>query len=113
MHLTTQDRPVTTTTCTAVFAPLRERIAREVSGSAMLADLLEKLNGMQEACARPHDFKIRFDVFVARAADYSGIVQPFLPELVRLLPKDAQQKASSEHSLIETHGEPELTWDVA
>jgi len=90
MHITTQNRPVST--CTAVFTPLRERIAREVSGSAMLADLLEKLNGMQEACARPAAFKIRFDVFVARAADHADIVQPFLPELVRFLPKDDQQK---------------------
>ena len=113
MHNTSQYRNTSAACCTAVFATLREKIASEVSGSAMLADLLEKLNGMQEACARPHDFKIRFDVFVARAADYSGIVQPFLPELVRLLPKDSQQQASSESSPIEAHEEPELTWNVA
>ncbi len=112
MHTTTQNRPVSTT-CTAVFATLREKIACEVSGSAMLADLLEKLNGMQEACARPADFKIHFDEFVARAADYSEIVQPFLPELVELLPKDAQQKASFEYRLVETRDESDLTWDVA
>ena len=113
MHNTFQHRNTSATCCTAVFATLREEIACEVSGSAMLADLLEKLNGMQEACARPADFKIRFDIFVARAADYRDVVQPFLPELVRLLPKDAQQKASSEHSLIEPHGKPQLTRDVA
>jgi hypothetical protein len=109
MHATTQNRPV----CTAVFATLREKIACEVSGSAMLADLLEKLNGMQEACARPADFKIHFEVFVTRAADYSGVVQPFLPELVRLLPQDVQQKVLSEHCPIETSAEPDLSWRVA
>jgi len=113
MHTTTQNRLDTTTTCTAVFAPLRERIAREVSGSAMLADLLEKLNGMQEACARPADFKDRFDEFVVRAADYCDIIQPFLPELVRFLPKGAQPRACFETRLIETREETDLTWDVA
>ena len=49
MHITSQDRTTSATACSAAFAPLREQIAREVSGSAMLADLLEKLNGMQEA----------------------------------------------------------------
>jgi|SRR5271163_4626635 len=112
MHNTTHDRPVSTT-CTAVFAPLRERIAREVTGSAMLADLLEKLNEMQEACARPADFKVCFDVFITRAADHSDIVQPFLPELVRFLPKDAQQKASFEYRLDETRDKTDLSWDVA
>lgn len=86
MHITSQDRITSTTVCSAAFAPLREGIAREVSGSAMLADLLEKLNGMQEACARPADFKKRFDEFVVRAADHLDIIQPFLPKLVRLLP---------------------------
>jgi len=112
MHNTTHDRPVSTT-CTAVFAPLRERIVREVSGSAMLADLLEKLNGMQEACERPADFKIHFDEFVARATDYCDVVQPFLPELMRLLPIDSKQQVPCQPRLTETHGEPDLTWDVA
>ena len=67
MHITSQYRPTSATCCTAVFACLRDKITSEVSGSAMLADLLEKLNGMQEACARPADFKDRFDEFVARA----------------------------------------------
>jgi len=95
MHITSQNRTTNATTCTAAFATLREKIAREVSGSAMLADLLEKLNGMQEACARPVDFKIHFEVFVARAADHADIVQPFLPELIRFLPKDVQEKVLS------------------
>jgi hypothetical protein len=43
----------------AVFASLRAKLADEVSSSAMLADLLEKLNGMQEAQARPADFTKR------------------------------------------------------
>ncbi|MFY9936807.1 MAG: hypothetical protein WAK33_08055 [Silvibacterium sp.] len=112
MHTTTHNRPVSTT-CTAAFAPLRERLAREVSSSAMLADLLDKLNQMQEACARPADFKICFDVFVIRAADHADIIQTFLPELIRFLPKDAQQKASFEYRLAEGREETDLTWDVA
>ena len=113
MHITSQYRPTNATCCTAVFASLRDKIASEVSGSAMLADLLEKLNGMQEACARPADFKDRFDEFVARAADHSDIVQPFLPELVKFLPTDAQQRAPFETRLIETREETDLTLDVA
>jgi hypothetical protein len=54
----------------AVFASLSAKLAGEVGSSAMLADLLEKLNGMQEAQARPADFRERFDAFVARADEY-------------------------------------------
>jgi hypothetical protein len=86
MYLISQHRNTTATSCSTAFGSLREEIAREVSGSAMLADLLEKLNGMQEACARPADFKKRFDEFVVRAADHLDIVQPFLPKLRRFLP---------------------------
>jgi sulfur carrier protein ThiS len=86
MHITSKHRNTSATACGAAFVPLREEIAREVSGSAMLADLLEKLNGMQEACARPADFKKRFDEFIVRSADHLDIVQPFLPKLGRFLP---------------------------
>jgi hypothetical protein len=70
----------------AVFASLRAKLAGEVGSSAMLADLLEKLNGMQEAQARPADFRQRFDAFVARADEYLDVVRPFFPVLVRFLP---------------------------
>jgi hypothetical protein len=70
----------------AVFASLRAKLASEVESSAMLADLLQKLNGMQEAQARPADFKERFDVFVARAEEYLEVVRPFIPALVQFLP---------------------------
>jgi hypothetical protein len=70
----------------AVFASLRAKLAGEVESSAMLVDLLQKLNGMQEAQARPGDFKERFDVFVARAEEYPEVVRPFIPALVQFLP---------------------------
>src|SRR5580704_4751768 len=70
----------------AVFASLRAKLVGEVESSAMLADLLQKLNGMQEAQARPADFKERFDMFVARAEEYQEVVRPFIPALVRFLP---------------------------
>ena len=70
----------------AVFASLRAKLAGEVESSAMLADLLQKLNGMQEAQARPADFKERFDVFVVRAEEYLEVVRPFIPALVQFLP---------------------------
>ena len=70
----------------AVFASLRAKLAGEVESSAMLADLLQKLNGMQEAQARPADFNERFDVFVARAEEYLEVVRPFIPALVQFLP---------------------------
>jgi hypothetical protein len=70
----------------AVFASLRAKLAGEVESSAMLVDLLQKLNGMQEAQARPGDFEERFDVFVARAEEYPEVVRPFIPALVQFLP---------------------------
>ena len=69
-----------------VFASLRAKLASEIESSAMLADLLQKLNGMQEAQARPADFKERFDVFVARAEEYLEVLRPFIPALVQFLP---------------------------
>jgi hypothetical protein len=41
---------------------------------------------MQEAQARPADFKERFDVFVARAEVYLEVLRPFIPALVQFLP---------------------------
>ena len=96
----------------AVFASLRAKLSREVSSNAMLADLLEKLNRMQEAQARPADFKVQFDAFVARADEYLDIVQPFFPILVRLLPPQKEPHASAEPRIIEG-SEPDLTSEVA
>ena len=47
----------------AVFSSLRAKLVRELSGSAMLSELLEKVNRMQECCECPEDFKVRFDEF--------------------------------------------------
>ena len=61
----------------AVFASLRAKLSREVSSSAVLADLLEKVNGMQKAQTRPGDFKEWFDAFIARAEDHLDVLRPF------------------------------------
>lgn len=96
----------------AVFASLRATLAREVSSSAMLADLLQKLNRMQEAQARPADFKVQFDAFVARADEYLDIIQPFFPILVRFLLTHKESHASVEPWKMEG-SEPDLTSEVA
>jgi hypothetical protein len=90
--------------CDAVFASLRAKLAGEVEGSAMLADLLQKLNGMQEAQARPADFKERFDVFVARAEEYLEVVRPFIPALVQFLPAHMGSFGDREVSGTESAG---------
>jgi len=112
MSITSHDRNIRESACrAAVFGSLREKIAEGVSGSAVLADLLEKLNGMQEACARPVDFKERFDEFVARAIENLDIVQPFFPELVRFLPLQMDHQGESEP--IGTRVGANITWKVA
>ena len=88
----------------AVFASLRAKLAGEVESSAMLADLLQKLNGMQEAQARPADFKERFDVFVARAEEYLEVVRPFIPALVQFLPAHMGSFGDREVSGTESAG---------
>ena len=88
----------------AVFASLRAKLAGEVESSAMLADLLQKLNGMQEAQARPADFKEGFDVFVARAEEYLGVVRPFIPALVQFLPAHVGSFGDREVSGTESAG---------
>ena len=88
----------------AVFASLRAKLAGEVESSAMLADLLQKLNGMQEAQARPADFKERFDVFVARAEEYLEVLQPFIPALVQFLPAHMGSLGDREVSGTESAG---------
>src|SRR5271168_5223020 len=50
-----------------LFAALRAKLKSEVTSSAMLGDLLQKVNGMQEVQACPAEFKGRFDEFVGRA----------------------------------------------
>ena len=71
-----------TTAHDELFSALRAKLACEVSGSAMLADLLEKVNGMQAVQTCPAEFKSKFDEFVGRAEEYSTAIRPFFPELL-------------------------------
>jgi hypothetical protein len=70
----------------ALFAALRAKLKSEVSSSAMLGDLLQKVNGMQEVHTCPSEFKGKFDEFVGRAQEYSTAIRPFYPDLVGFLP---------------------------
>lgn len=70
----------------ALFSALRSKLAHEVSSSAMLADLLGKVNSMQAAQANPAEFKGKFSDFVGRAEEYSTAIRAFFPELTRFLP---------------------------
>lgn len=82
-------------TPSAVFCALREKLANEVSSSALLAELLEKLALMQKAQAKPEEFKQRFHEFVCRAEEQLETVRPFFPALVIFLPppqENSQQK---------------------
>jgi hypothetical protein len=110
MQFNCPDRNANATACGAAFTTLREKLAREVSGSAMLSVLLEKLNGMQEACARPADFKLRFDEFIARAAEHLDIVRPFVPQLVRFLPAYAEPRAFEPQPIAVRAGS-DFTWE--
>ena len=78
----------------ALFAALRAKLKSEVSGSAMLADLLQKVNGMQEVHTCPAEFKGKFDEFVGRAEEYSTAIRPFFPDLVGFLSDRRQVPAA-------------------
>jgi hypothetical protein len=95
----------------SVFGSLRAKLAHEVSGSAILAELLGKVNQMQECCEKPHEFQQRFDEFVARAADHLHVVRPFFPMLAQFLPLQRAAKLSEPLSFTAT--EPELSGEVA
>jgi hypothetical protein len=97
----------------AVFRSLRPKLVREVSGSAMLSELLEKVNRMQECCECPEDFKMRFDQFVVRAEEYLDVVRPFFPMLVQFLGSHTGSRVSTEQPSFEAPGEPDLTGEVA
>jgi hypothetical protein len=79
-------RPTAVVAQDAVFSALREKLAHEVSSSAVLAELLESVNRMQEAHANPESFKKHFDGFVCRAEEYVDVVRGFFPSLVSFLP---------------------------
>ncbi|MGC1296212.1 MAG: hypothetical protein WA869_14350 [Alloacidobacterium sp.] len=97
----------------AVFGSLRAKLAGETSSSAVLADLLEKLNRMQEAQARPGDFKESLDAFIARAEEYLDVVRPFFPLLVQFLPSHKGLHAAGEPAAIEATDELDWTTEVA
>ena len=78
--------PDQSTSHDAIFASLRVKLCREVSGSAMLLALLQRVNRMQETHTEPEAFKASFDDFVARADDHISVVRPFFPMLVCFLP---------------------------
>lgn len=82
-----------------VFSSLRSKLAREVSGSAMLLELLERLNRMQECHDCAEDFKVRFDEFVLRAEEYLHVVRPFFPILVRFLPQHGRMETGSNEAV--------------
>jgi len=94
----------------AVFASLRAKLSREVSSSAVLADLLEKVNGMQKAQTRPGDFQEWFDAFIARAEDHLDVLRPFFPILVQFLP--SYRELHAEHPGIKAADELNWTTDV-
>ena len=77
-----------TATQVAVFTALREKLANEVSSSALLAQLLEKVTLMQKAQANPEEFKKRFNEFVSRAEEQLEVIRPFFPALLAFLPCD-------------------------
>jgi hypothetical protein len=85
MNMKTFEIPRTAAADNTFFSSLRNTLADEVSSSAMLADLLQKVNRMQASHERPDEFKVRFDEFVVRAEDYMCVVGPFFPTLVRFL----------------------------
>ncbi len=70
----------------SVFGALRKRLAHEVSSSAVLSELLEKINLMHATHSAPEQFQNHFDEFVSRSAEYSTVIRPFFPELVGFLP---------------------------
>ena len=78
--------PNESTSHDAIFASLRAKLCREVSGSAMLLALLERVNSMQETHTQPDAFKASFDDFVARADDHISVVRSFFPMLACFLP---------------------------
>lgn len=78
--------PAQSTSHDAIFASLRAKLCREVSGSAMLLALLQKVNDMQQAHTDPEAFKASFDDLVARAHEHNEVVRPFFPTLVCFLP---------------------------
>jgi hypothetical protein len=75
-----------TATQVAVFSALREKLASEVSSSALLAELLERVTLMQKARATPEEFKKQFYEFVSRAEEQLEAVEPLLPALLAFLP---------------------------
>jgi hypothetical protein len=82
----------------AVFATLRATLASEVSSSAVLADLLEKLNAMQGSQESPDAFRPLFEAFLARAEDNMDVVRPYLPALAEFL-EPAAEVADAEEDL--------------
>ncbi len=76
-----------TATRVAVFGALREKLASEVSSSALLAELLERVASMQKAQGTPEEFKKRFCAFVSRAEEQLEVVSPFFPALLAFLPR--------------------------
>ena len=82
----------------AVFCELRKALANEVSSSALLAELLERVNSMRAAQDSPEEFEERFDEFVSRADEYMTVIRPFCPLLVGLLPPRAARWLDSSAS---------------
>jgi hypothetical protein len=87
----------------AVFSALREKLTIEVSSSAKLAELLEKVSLMLKAQANPVEFRRTFLEFVDRAEEHLELIQPFFPALVIFLPPPQYSTRAAEAELQEMH----------
>jgi hypothetical protein len=83
----------------AVFSALREKLTIEVSSSARLSELLEKVSLMQKAQANPVEFRRTFLEFIDRAGEHLDAVEPFFPSLVIFLPPPQYPSRAAETTL--------------
>ncbi len=70
----------------AVFHDLRKTLASKVPSSALLAELLQRVNSMRAAQDSPERFEDQFAEFVLRADEYMTVIRPFCPLLAAFLP---------------------------
>ena len=84
MQSKSQDR-LTPHAANQIFCALREELAKEVSSSALLAELLERVTLMEKAQATPEEFKQRLYEFVCRAEEQLDLISLFFPALAVFL----------------------------
>ncbi len=83
---TDQSTNVVNITGDQIFLKLREKVCSEIPAGDQQADILGRLDALEQAQNTP-SFAVRYTDFISSAADHMTLIAPFIPALTEMMQK--------------------------